>query len=160
MIRCCIPSPGRRRAGFRETRQAKPNAPSRYRQQQTFGFRAHDGTRGSTREQREPQQELPLAAVSDCQQHAVRSFPEHRRRDPKGPASAHVAPVCHMHYDAACRQWNGSIAVASRCTSKTTRTFTSSRQVTNVYLWVRIARSIGGHGRFTRCDRGAHLGQD
>jgi hypothetical protein len=64
----------------------------------TFGSRAHDGTRGSTREQREPQQELPLAAVSDCQQHAVRSFPEHRRRDPKGPASAHVAPVCHMHY--------------------------------------------------------------
>ena len=70
--------------------------------------------------------------------HAVRSFPEHRRRDPKGPASAHVAPVCHMHYDAACPQWNGSIAVASRCTSKTTRlrTFTSSRQVTNVYLWL------------------------
>src|SRR6202041_804441 len=24
----------------------------------------------------------------------------------------------------------------------------------------RIARSIGGHGRFTRSDRGAHLGQD
>ena len=54
------------------------------------------------------------------------------------PASAHLAPVCHMHYDAACPQWNGSIAVASRCTSKTTRlrTFTSSRQVTNVYLWL------------------------
>jgi len=129
---------GRRRAGFRETRQAKPNSPSRYRQQQTFGFRAHDGTRGSTREQREPQQELPLAAVSDCQHHAVRSFPEHRRRDPKSPASAHIAPVYNMHYDAECPQWNGSIAVASRCTSKTTRlrTFTSSRQVTNVYLWL------------------------
>src|SRR5260370_6501587 len=114
------------------------NPSSRYRQRQTFGFRAHDGTRGSTREQRAPQQELPLAAVSDCQQHAVRSFPEHRRRDPKGPVSAHVAPVCHMHYDAACPQWNGSIAVASRCTSKTTRlrTFTSSLQVTSVYPWL------------------------
>jgi hypothetical protein len=57
---------------------------------------------------------------------------------PEGLASAHVAPVCHMHYDVACPQWNGSIAVASRCTSKTTRlrTFTSSRQVTNVYLWL------------------------
>lgn len=54
------------------------------------------------------------------------------------PASARVAPVCDMHYDAACPQWNGSIAVASRCTSKTIRlrTFTSSRQVTNVYLWL------------------------
>ena len=43
-----------------------------------------------------------------------------------------------MHYDAACPQGNGSIAVASRRTSKTTRlrAFTSSRQVTNVYLWL------------------------
>jgi hypothetical protein len=146
MIRCCIPSPGRRRPGFRETRQAKPNSPSRYRQQQTFGFRAHDGTRGSTREQRAPQQELLLEAVSDCQQHAVRSFPEHRRRDPKGLASAHVAPVCHMHYDAACPQWNGSIAVASRCTSKTTRlhTFTSSRQVTNVSVVIESLEVLAG----------------
>ena len=96
-----------------------------------------------TRAQRKPKApsaaaRAALAAVSDCQQHAVRFFPEHRRRVPKGKASAHVAPVCHMHYDAACPQWNGSIAVASRCTSKTTRlrTFTSSRQVTNVYLWL------------------------
>jgi hypothetical protein len=34
--------------GLPTTRQAKPNSPSRYRQQQTFGFRAHDGSRGST----------------------------------------------------------------------------------------------------------------
>src|ERR1700722_5712142 len=108
------------------------------------------------------QQEMPLAAVSDCQQDAVRFFPEHRRRDPKGPTSAHVAPVCHMHYDAACPQWNGLIAVASRCTSKTTRLriFTSLRQVTNVYLWSSNRSKYCGHGRFTRCDRGAHLGQD
>jgi hypothetical protein len=81
---------------------------------------------------------------------------------PEGPASAHVAPVCHMHYDVACPQWNGSIAVASRCTSKTTRlrTFTSSRQVTNVYLWLSNRSKYWRHGRFTRCDRGAHLGQD
>ena len=25
-------------------------------------------------------------------------FPEHRRQDPKGPASAHRAPVCHIDY--------------------------------------------------------------
>ena len=139
MIRCCIPSSGgASRAGLRETRQAKPNSPSRYRQQQTFGFRAHDGTRGLTREQRAPQQSCPSRPVSDCQRHAVRSFPEHRRRDPKGAASAHVAPVCHMHYDVACPQWNGSIAVALRCTLKTTRlrTFTSSLQVTSVYPWL------------------------
>jgi hypothetical protein len=97
----------RSRSPVQGVRPIEANSPSRYRQQQTFGFRAHDGTRGSTRKQRAPQQELPLAAVSDCQQHAVRFFPEHRCRDPKGPVSAHVAPVRHMHYDAACPQWNG-----------------------------------------------------
>ena len=95
---------------------------------------------------RAPQQDLPLAAVSDCQQHAVRSFPEHHRRDPKGPASAHFAPVCHMHYDAACPQWNGSIAVASRCTLKTTRlrTFTSSRQVTSISVVIESLEVLAG----------------
>ncbi len=42
------------------------------------------------------QQEMPLAAVSDCQQDAVRFFPEHRRRGQK------VRPVHMLHQCAIC----------------------------------------------------------